>query len=265
MQFFYTCFTVFVLLAINGCQKDDNFLIKGEAFSVITSGFNGSSNELEITIDTLTLSAGIPPNNNFKRTDRYTFPDAKDEIKFIIREKGTGSLVYEQAVKRGAYTLTIDLIYVNGKLVKKPVAPDSNPEGARLISYLFLPLASGYSADIDIVYYKRYDYIENGYWKFDRLEELKRVTVAPYTFSAFLEAAIINGGQTEIDGKIYRINPEVRFCKAGTDIRYHEGTGITIAPNVGLPVPNSAKPEIVGIMELGTPNIYIDRYQEIKF
>lgn len=265
MKFFYTYFTVFALLTISGCQKDDNFLIKEKALSIVTSGFNGSSKELMITIDTMTLGAGIPPNNSFKRTDKYTFPETKDEVKVIIREKGTGSLVYEQDIKRGEYSLTIELIYVNGKIVKKPVAPDSNPEGIRLTSYLFLPLVSGYSADIDIVCYKKYEYIEDGYWKFDKLEELTRVTTAPFTFSPFLETVILKGEQSEIDGKIYRINPEVRFCKAGTDIPYYEGTRITIDPNLSLPLPNSVKPEIVGVMEWGTPNEYIDRYQEIKF
>ena len=257
-----------MLLSITmaGCQKDDNFVIKEEAFSVITSGFNGSNSELEITIDTMTLQYPIQAGTNFKRTDKYTFPKEKDSVKLIIKEKENGKSVYEKEVKKGDYSLTITLIYVNGKLIEMPVAPANNPDGFRLISYLFLPGVSNYTGDIDIVYFKKYEYIENGQLKLEKQEELARVTATPYTFSAFLEAPAFPGGRTEIDGKIYFLNPVLMFFKSGTNIPYYEDAGFTIGGNTSLPLPLSVKPQIVGITELGsTANKYIDTYQQVQF
>ncbi len=131
-------------LALTGCDKHDNFLVKEEAFSVITAGFNASSNELDFMIDTTTLYP-IPSGNSFRRMDKYTFADGQDSVKLVIKEKGKGESIYERQVKRGEYSVTIELIYVNGKLVTKPVAPADNPAGFRLVSYLFLPQISHYA------------------------------------------------------------------------------------------------------------------------
>lgn len=268
MQFSNTCFTTLMLLlaTMTGCQKDDNFVIKEEAFSVITSGFNGSDSGLEMTIDTMTLSGLIQAGQSFKRTDRYTFPATQDSVKLMIKEKENGKTVYETEVKKGDYSLTINLIYVNGKLIEKPVAPANNPDGFRLVSYLFLPGISHYSGDIDIVYFKKYEYIENGQWVLEKMEELVRITTKPYTFSAFLQAPSFPGGQTEIDGKIYIINPVLMFFKSGTNIPYYEDAGFTIGQYTSLPLPLSVKPMIVGITEWGTPaDKYIDTYQQVQF
>jgi hypothetical protein len=248
-----------------GCQKDDNFVIKGEAFSFVISGYNGSSNELEITIDTMTLSSRIGANNNFKRTDQYVFPDGQNQIKLTVKEKETNKLVYETEVKRGEYSKTINLTYVNGQLIEKPVLP-ANIDGIRQVCYLFLPTISNYSGEIDIVYFKKTEHIENNQFVIDKEEELAKVTVMPYAFSAFLQAPIFSGGRTEIDGKVYYINPVLKILKSGTSIPYFTDAGFTTYPNTVIPIPVSAKPQILGITEVGnTANKYIDYFMTVQF
>ncbi|MRG44251.1 hypothetical protein GFS24_03955 [Chitinophaga sp. SYP-B3965] len=268
MKSLHTYFIALMLLTITmaGCQKDDNFLVKEEAFALTTSGFNGSDSELQITIDTMTSNALIDAGRSFNRTDRYTFPASKNSIKLAITEKKTGKPVYEKEVKKGEYTLVINLFYVNGKLIEKPVAPANNPDGFRLVSYLFLPSVSNYTGDIDIVYYKKYEIIENGQFKLEKKEELARIKAKAYTFSEFLKAPSFPGGRTEIDGKVYYVNPELRFFKSGTDINYYEDAGFTIASGVSLPLLFNTKPQIVAITESGTPAAkYINSYQQTQF
>lgn len=268
MKFLNTYFTAFILLSfiMTGCQKDDNFVVKQEAFSVISSGFNGSSSELEITIDTMTIRGPIYASASFKRTDKYTFGDGQDSVKLIIKEKETGKLVYEKYVKRGEYSITIELIYVNGKLIEKPVAPANNPDGFRLVSYLFLPRISGYAGDIDIVYYKKWEYIENGQWKLEKMEELAKITAKPWMFSEFLKAPVFQGGRNEINGKVYYINPVVMFYKSGTYIPYHEDAGFSLGQYGSIPLPLSAKPQIVAIAEFGAiGGTLIENYQQTQF
>ena len=260
-------YTIIALILLSACQKDDNFLVKEEAFAVTTSGYNGSSSELEITIDTLSLPYLIEAGRSFNRTDKYTFPPGKDSVKVIIKEKETGKSVCEKQVKRGEYSLTIQMIYVNGKLIEKPVAPASNPVGFRLVSYLFLPNISGYTGDIDIAYIKYYDVVVNNRLVREKEEELTRITIKPYVFSEFMQAAVFQGGRHEIDGKVYFINPEVRAFKSGTNIRYYEDAGFTLRQGATFPLPLSVKPQTVGIAEVGgsSTNKIINNYQQVNF
>lgn len=267
MKFINTYFIALMLtITMAGCQKDDNFLVKEEAFALTTSGFNGSDSELQITIDTMTAKSLIDAGRSFNRTDRYTFPASKNSIKLSIVEKKTGKPVYEKEVKKGEYTLVVNLFYVNGTLIEKPVAPAVNPDGFRLVSYLFLPGITHYTGDIDIVYYKKYEFIENGQFKLEKKEELARIKAKAYAFSEFLKAPSFPGGRTEIDGRVFFVNPEVRFFKSGTDINYYEDAGFTISSGVSLPLPLSTRPQIVAISESGTPAAkYIDSYQQTQF
>lgn len=263
MKFLSIGCIVLLSLALTGCDKNNNFLVKEVAFSVISTGFNASSNELDFFIDTATL-APILPGNSFKRTDKYTFADGQDSVKLVIKEKGVS--IYERQVKKGEYSVTIELIYVNGKLVTKPVVPADNPAGFRLVSYLFLPQISHYAGDIDVVYYKKYETVKNGQFVIEKLEELARMTFKPYEFSDFLKAPDFPGGRTEINGLVYFLNPVVRFYKAGTDIPYYEGAGVSLNQYASLPLPFSTKPELLAISEFGTPGgTYIDSYQQVKF
>ncbi|WP_295122623.1 hypothetical protein [uncultured Chitinophaga sp.] len=268
MKFLNTCFAALTLLsvALAGCQDDDNYLVKEEAFSVVTGGFNGSSDELVVTIDTMTMKFGISPVSNFKRTDKYTFPEGKDSVMVSFKEKETGKLVYERSVKRGDYSITIELIYVGGRLISKPVAPTDNPAGFKLVSYLFLPNVSNYTGDIDIVYYKKVEVVQNNQLVFDRREELARITTKPYTFSEFLKAPEFKSGRNEIDGKVYFFNVQIMFYKAGTNELYHVGTGYTANPSAGFPFPYNTKPMVVGVMEQGLiGGNYIENFYQIQF
>ncbi len=268
MKSLHTYFIALILLTITmaGCQKDDNFLVKEEAFTLTASGFNGSDSELQLTIDTLTSGSPIEAGSSFSRTDRYTFPASKTSIKVYITEKKTGKPVYEKEVKKGDYTLQVNLFYVDGKLIEKPVAPAANPDGFRLVSYLFLPGFTHYKGDIDIVYYKKYEIVENGQFKVEKKEELARITTKVYAFSDFLKAPSFPGGRTEINGKVYYINPEVRFFKSGTDINYYEDAGFTISAGTSLPLPLNAKPQITVISEQGIPATrHIELYLQTQF
>jgi hypothetical protein len=265
MKFINTCIILVLLLTLAGCQKDDNFVIKGEAFSFVISGYNGSNNGLEITIDTMTLSSLIEANREFKRTDQYVFPDGQNQIKLTVKEKETNTLVYETEVKRGEYSKTINLTYVNGQLIEKPVLP-ADIDGIRQVSYLFLPSTSNYSGEVDIVYFKKTEYIENNQFVLEKEEELAKVTVKPYAFSAFLQAPVFEGGRTEIDGKVYFINPSLKILKSGTNIPYYTDAGFNIEPGSSVPLPMSNKPQILGITEVGSiADKYISYFQTVQF
>lgn len=261
MKLLYT--SILLLLIITGCQKDDNFLIKEEAFSVITSGFSTST--LEIRIDTLTLPYEILANGSFKRTDKYTFTNGQRQVKLVINEKGSGKQIYEKEVKKGEYSLVINLFYVNGALSEKPALP-AEKDGSMQVSYMFMPRESKYTGDIDIVFTKRYDYIEDGQFKVDREEELVRVTTKPYAFSNFLQMPVFEQGRTEIDGRIFYVNAGLKIFKAGTSIPYYEDAGFTLNPYSFLPVPMDTKPKIIGLSELGdVATKYIDRFESVTF
>jgi hypothetical protein len=267
MKYFNACVTVLMLLAstITGCQKDDNFLVKQEAFSVITSGYNGSNSELGITIDTLTLYP-IAASGNFKRTDKYTFGEGQQSVKLVINETETGKLVFEKEVKRGEYSVTIELIYVNGKLIEKPVPPVDNPAGFRLASYLFIPRISNYSGKIDVAYCKLSQVVLNGQLVTESDEELARITLTPYEFSPFLQAPNFTSGRNEINGKVYFINQDLKLYKSGTNIRYYEDAGVAISPSAYFMGLTSSKPQVVAMVETGTVGSnYINNYQQIIF
>jgi hypothetical protein len=252
-------------LVISGCQKDDNFLIKEEAFSVITAGYNGSQDELTVVIDTMTMFTNIVSNSSFKTTNKYTFMEGQDSVKYLVKEKQTGKIVYEKMVGRGQYSLTIDLIYVNGKLLKKPELPPVK-EGFRQASYLFLPLVTGYSGDIDVVYLKAWQVVRNGLLVNEREEELARVTATPNEFSPFIQAPIFTGGRTEENGVVYFVNADIKYCRSGTSIPYYEDAGFSINPNFRKAYLNESKPQITGILELGsTEDKYISNNQLIVF
>lgn len=266
MKFLHTPILLFLLsLSISGCQKDDNFLIKEEAFAVVTSGYNGSSSQLEITIDTMTLKFPIEPNGSFKRTDKYTFREGQEQVKLVIKEKDSGKKIYESEVKRGEYSLSIDLLYVGGKLIEKPPLP-VDKAGFRQASYLFIPSISGYTGDIDVVYFKNHEVVLNGMLVPEISEELARITAKPNAFSPFIEAPIFTSGRTEINGKVYFINQATKFFKSGTNIPYYEEKGFTLGQNATLPYLTSAKPELIGVIEKGSEsNRRIERYLQVKF
>lgn len=267
MKILNTIIAALILLtsAITGCQKDDNFVVKQEAFSVITSGYNGSNSELEITIDTLTLYP-INASTNFKRTDKYTFGEGQQSVKLVIRETKASKIIYEKEIKRGEYSVTIELIYVNGKLLEKPVPPVDNPAGFRLVSYLFIPRISNYSGKIDIAYCKANQTVLNGQLVTESDEELSRITLTPYEFSPFLQAAIFPTGRTEINGKVYFINQDLKLFKSGTNIRYYVDAGATISPNAYFMAPTSSKPQVVAVLETGTEGSnYINNFQQVIF
>lgn len=266
MKFLHTSALLFLLLlSMAGCQRDDDFLIREEAFSMIVSGYNGSSNNLEITIDTMTLRDQIQANASFKRTDKYTFSNGQDQVNVVIKEKNSGKVVYEKQVKKGEYSLTIDLIYINGKLIEKPGLP-AGKEGFRQVSYLFIPSISGYSGDIDIVYFRKYEVFRDGMLVIESMEELARVSAKPYAFSPFLQGLIFPGGRQEIDGKVYIINQDVKCFKAGTNIPYYEDAGFSAGQYANFPLLNSTKPEYMGVLELGSAaDKYIEGYTKLQF
>ncbi|WP_276481491.1 hypothetical protein [Paraflavitalea pollutisoli] len=267
MKFLSIGFAAILLLSLlTGCDKNDNFLEKQEAFAIVTSGFNGSTNPLEIIVDTATLQSPIDPGYPFKRTDKYTFGEGQDSVKLVIKEKATGVPVYERFVRRGEYSVSIELIYVNGKLISKPLAPANNPAGFRLSCYLFLPIMTGYSGDIDAVYYKKYEVVKNGQLVIVKKDELARMTVKPWQFSEFFKMPSFPGGNQVIDGERYIVNPLILFYKAGTDTPYLEGLGFTTSPYANIPLSYNSVPDILGVTEFGTPGTaYIENYQSVKF
>lgn len=253
-----------LILLLAGCEKADNFLVREAALTVSLSGYNGSRNGLDVLVDTFKLGYPIAADAAFKQSAKYSFREGQEHVQLMVKEQLTGKLIYERQVKAGEYTVRVDLIYVNGKVVEKPALP-AKTEGAKQISYLFIPKATNYDKDIDIAYYKKWEYVANGQLVFDKEEQLTKVSTKPYEFSPFLDAPVFQGGRTEINGLIYFVNPELKIFRSGTTIRYYEETGFSVGQYAYLPIPMDNNPTVVLLIENGQEaDQLITGYYQVK-
>lgn len=217
---FYTMLAGVFLLLMSACNKGQyDFLYEGDMLPITINGYNGSTESLEIKVDTFALKYDLP-RGTFNQADAYTFPAGRNSVKVTIKEKGTGKLVLEKEVKKEDGPATIRFMYMDGKVSNMPELPAVEP-GKLKITYLFKPTLTGYSQPVDIALMKYY-------FTPKVAEEITRIrNVKPNEFSEVVTLPTFSTASQPYNGQNTSVLFLVYIYKAGTNEFYTEGTGYT--------------------------------------
>lgn len=133
MKIFYALLTGALLMVLAACGKDEGeFLHKGDMLPVVIKGYNGSSEELVVKIDTFKFKFDLPSQQALNQSDAYTFIGDRTTALLTITEKTSGKLVLERQLEKGEKNVAINLFYTNEGLVDynpPPVNPNVNIVG----------------------------------------------------------------------------------------------------------------------------------------
>lgn len=221
IKIFYLVLTGTLLLALAACNKgEEGFLYKGDMLAVTIKGYNGSSEQLEVKIDTFKFKYMLAGNNTINISDAYTFPANQHKTTLTIKEKGTGKLVLEKELKKEDGPTTISFLYMDGKVTDMPqVSPVE--QGKIKAVYMFKPTHTNYNEPVDIVAGKYWSAPNNVYEEFARIKNVK-----PNEFSEPIKLSTFptTYGQT-YNGVVSPVSFQIRIYKAGTNVPYTEGTG----------------------------------------
>lgn len=119
--------TIFV-----ACNKED--MTGQKAMQVLVSGYNGSADEFEISIDTTrydkTVSNGkfvLKPSSAFEFNAVYTYPTAKKPGMLSIKNPVTGQVLYHKPLPEKGTKAIFNFIYIDSKELDVNVpAADAN-------------------------------------------------------------------------------------------------------------------------------------------
>lgn len=217
----YLGFLSMMLLVLASCKKgDQNDFYKGDLMPITITGFNGSSEELIVKVDTFSFPVALQPNSGFLQSNSYTFRETEDRVKLIVHEKRTGKLVLEQELKKEDGPAKINFLYMDGKIVPMPDKPELE-EGKISLIYMFQPTVTNYTEPVDFVVGKYYVTPKV-------FEEVARAkNVKPNEFSAPVTLSTFSTARQDYNGVMTSVSFLVRICKAGTDVPYTDGTAYT--------------------------------------
>lgn len=217
----YLAWLSMMLFVLASCKKgDQNYFYKGDLLPITITGFNGSSEELIVKVDTFSFPAVLQPNASFGQSNSYTFRETEDRVKLVIHEKRTGKLVLEQELKKQDGPAKINFLYMDGKIVPMPDKP-ALEEGKISLIYLFQPTVTNYTEPVDFVVGKYYVTPQV-------FEEVVRAkNVKPNDFSAPMKLPTFSTARQEYNGVMTSVSFIVRICKAGTNVPYTDGTTYT--------------------------------------
>jgi hypothetical protein len=211
-----------LLFVLAACSKGgDDFLYKGDMLAVTIKGYNGASEDLIVKIDTLKFKFDLYAMSTINLSDAYTFPADKEKTTLTITEKNSGKLVLQKEVSKDDGPITINLLYLNGKVTEMPKLPPVE-DGKVKMHYMFAPTVTNYTGLVDIVLYKYYT--TSLIWEeVTRMNNVKpnEFTTEPITYPTFTT------GVGEYFGVRQGRNLYVRIYKAGTSEYYTQGTGYT--------------------------------------
>lgn len=222
-KFYLTCLST-ILLGLTACNKgDQDFLYKEELFSVNLIGYNASSEELTVKLDTTNLIDPLQPNSRFESTTAYTFRPNENRIKLKIAEKISGKLVLERELKKEDSGIKINFFYTEGRTGPMPEKP-AVEQGKIKLLYMFQPIVTNYTEPVDFVVGK--------YYLVPKVfEELGRAkNVKPYEFCPPITIPTFSTTAQEYNGVTTTASFVVRIYKAGTDIPYTDGTAYSWNP-----------------------------------
>ncbi|MCD0488294.1 hypothetical protein LPB86_08640 [Pedobacter sp. MC2016-14] len=217
---FYSILMGAFLLLLAACDKGkDDFLYKGDMLPITIKGYNGSSGNLEIKVDTIKFKSEFPRGSS-NLSDAYTFQANENSVKVTVTEKATGKLVLEKEIKKEDGPATISFFYLDGKVSDMPEIPAVEP-GKLKISYMFKPTLTGYSQPVDIALIKYY-------FTPKVAEEITRIrNVKPNEFSELITIPTFSTASQPYNGQNTSVLFLVYIYKAGTNEFYTEGTGYT--------------------------------------
>lgn len=209
-----------LLLLLAACNKGENdFLYKGDMLPFTIKGYNGSNENLAVTVDTFKLEDDIV-SGKFDRTGAYTLPAGKNSVKVHVTEKATNKLLLERELKKEDGPATISFFYMDGIVSDMPEVPPVE-EGKVKITYMFKPTLTGYTGPVDIVLVKYYFTPK----VFEELARLKNVK--PNEFSETVTIPTFSTATQPYNGQNTAVLLKAYIYKAGTNEFYTEGTGYT--------------------------------------
>lgn len=211
--------TIILLAACNKGMND--YFYKTENLPVAFRGYNGSTETLEVKLDTFRYPHELIGSNPFQFSTAYTFPDnQKSTVKLTVTEKNTGKLVIERELKKEDGAAQVNFFYMDGKVGAWPEKPATEPDKLKII-YMFIPQITNYSEPVDIVFFKYYVTPQV-------FEEQARISnLKPYEFSEPAIFPTFSVVRQEYNGALTSVSFVVRIFKAGTNILYTDGMGYT--------------------------------------
>ncbi len=234
----YILLTATLLTAFASCKKaEDNFLYKGDMLPVTITGYNASTEYLQVKLDTFSFKSELAPNNLINLSDAYTFFGSQQKINLVISEKSTGKKILERELNRGAGPISINLFYMNGQVGELPQKP-AVEEGKNSVIYMFKPTITNYSGLVDIALGKFYVTPR----VFEELARIKNVKANEFTESVTVPGFSTAAGQL-YNGQSTSVSFRARIYKAGTNEFYTEGSPYTwniLSTTAPLPAASSS-------------------------
>lgn len=209
--------TAFFLVACN--KGNDNFLYNEQVLPISIKGYNATTEELVVKVDTFNARQTILAGS-FALTEGFIFKGNRQAVKLSINEKSTGKLVLEKELKKGDSTVNLSFLYMDGKVSDMPEKPAAENEKISLI-YMFIPDITKYNEPVDFVIGK--------YFITPKVfEEITRIkNVKPNEFSEAATISTFSTARQDYNGVMTSVSFQVRIYKTGTNIPYTEGTAYT--------------------------------------
>lgn len=214
----YLCWLSLMLLSLAACKKgDQDFFYKEETIPISVAGYNGSSEELVVKVDTFNFPAALAPNSTFGQSNSFVFKGTERQARFTVTEKKTGKLVLEKELKKEDGAAKINFLYMDGKIISMPDKA-ALEDGKISLIYMFQPTVTNYTEAVDFVVGKYYVTPQV-------FEEVTRAkNIKPNQFSAPVTLSTFSTARQDYNGVLTSVSFIVRICKAGTNIPYTEGT-----------------------------------------
>lgn len=207
-----------VVFMLAACNKDNNnFLYKEQILPILIKGYNATKESLTVKVDTINSSGILREESSFEQFESFTFKGDQHAVKLRISEKSTGKLVLEKEVKKEDEAVSLNFLYMDGKVSDMPDKPAVADEKISLL-YMFVPNITNYSEPVDFVIGK--------YFVTPKIfEETTRIkNVKPNEFSQAATISTFSTARQEYHGVMTSVSFQVRICKAGTNTPYVDGT-----------------------------------------
>ncbi|MGN6416232.1 MAG: hypothetical protein ACTHMC_01985 [Pseudobacter sp.] len=213
------------IMLLSACNKGMNdYFYKTDNLAIALKGYNGSTEALEIRLDTSRYPHELAASNPFQLSSAYTFYDnQKNSVRLSVTEKSSGKLVLEKELKKEDGPAQVNFLYMDGKVSAWPDKPVTEPEKIKIM-YMFIPQITNYSEPVDICFGK-YFATPQVFEEITRIKSLK-----PYEFSEPAVFPTFSTARQEYNGVMTTVSFVVRIFKAGTNIPYIDGTEYTWHP-----------------------------------
>lgn len=219
------------------CNKEE--LNPEKAIQVIISGYNGSANELEVSIDTTrydkSLANGkfiLQPASLIGFNAVYTYRDPVLRSKVTLTDPATGEIVFSKPLPASGTKACFNYIYLDGKVVEvnPPAAEATTNKLGFYIHY------ADSDAPFDIFLYR----IDNTTGQEYREYLAKQVKRKSWIYIDYIPSA-------DFDNKNALSNSSVCFTKAGTTDQwaFQDNETMSKVPAMGMGFPLAGEKGLV--------------------